>query len=1467
MSKINVLRIINLNYNNNTIRIDDECFHLGTESTLFSLRNGGGKSVLVQMLTAPFVHKRYRNTKDRPFESYFTTSRPTHILVEWQLDGGAGYVLIGMMVRKKQDQSEDGSVDELEILTYIHEYRKSDPYDIHHIPLVENVDGQKKLKSYVEVKKLLEDFKKYKKDKASTFNYYDLNQPAQYRRYFEHLKEYKIDHKEWETIIKKINEEESGLSKLFANAKDEKGLIENWFLPTIESKLAKEDDRTKKFAQLMVKYIEQYKASKSKIERKDAIDHFKEATIPLRGAAENFEAEVLKVKEHENSIAHLIQYLVETSSKSQLKQEEVQGFIEEIEEDIRSIAYDALSYDIYTLEDQKQAQVQKRIALEHQLNDEENQRKSVIKAKNIQSCAYLHKKYMEASKEVQEWENDLDITRQKDKDLTPERDNLGYNLKCYYDQAVLDKKEILIQLENRIEALKEERSQEKQREKSIHSEQNSYSQQKGNLKAKIEQFDQMENSFNGIYKESLTRNIMGTYEEGLLESKQYEVKQAYEKIGRNIIQFKNTKQNNEEKLISITRNREDAEKQFTIEEQSLKQLVDQFTAYKEELEARKIAMRYIDLPESMVFDLEKIEEAFKQKLSRLQQERRNLESQLEKEEEAYQKLKTGKVLDLPKEVEMQLSKDDLDYVYGMEWLRRNRKSTKENEALVAANPFIPYAIIMSEKDLLKLQNKTLDLYTSFPIPIIKREDLEGHTQRENAKVYQLEKVSFIVAFNHNLLDETGLKLLLEEKEQHISQLQDKYQSKQKDIAFYDEKRNLIAYQKVTKVNYEEVQKQIQHTKASIDGLNQEILDLRQAYANLEKEQTELQSQLSSLEENFKILEKQLNDLSQLILAYGLYMKQKEQLSALEEEIKANEEMLQNISKHIAELEEGTQKANKDRLNHQQDLEALQEKQTKFRNYHQGEYLSKDIEDMEARYNSITKELQGEQQLLEKNLEKAQGRFKEAEEELMRKQTEYKLSELDYKGIKYDRFIEDDLKRQLEALEAIIKELRENWHKVETQIRVIETEMNNKIKDLPEKVRESVPKDRSLIKVQDFKVAKRAKEEEKTTYKQQFKELEKQSLLYEANLGYLKEYEHLTIYEQAEEGSFYVPVEEISDLRAKLIRDYKEKKENCSQKQKEVEKLLRNIMAQEQFKEDFFKVPLENLEELTAVPDTFLEQLQMIYASYEELMGKIAVDIALIEEEKEKVIDVLLQYIADVHAYMGKIDKNATITIRGRSLKMLKIILPNWEEQLALYTQRLKDFVELLTERGLKNLERNENIEELVGTQVTTKNLYNDVVGIGNIDIKLYKIEEDREYPITWADVSKNSGGEGFLSAFVILSSLLSFMRRDDTDIFAEYEDGKVLVMDNPFAQTNAEHLLKPLMDIAKKSNTQLICLTGLGGESIYNRFDNIYVLSLITSRLQNGTKYLRSEHKKGENTEELVATHMKIEEVEQTQLF
>ena len=72
------------------------------------------------------------------------------------------------------------------------------------------------------------------------------------------------------------------------------------------------------------------------------------------------------------------------------------------------------------------------------------------------------------------------------------------------------------------------------------------------------------------------------------------------------------------------------------------------------------------------------------------------------------------------------------------------------------------------------------------------------------------------------------------------------------------------------------------------------------------------------------------------------------------------------------------------------------------------------------------------------------------------------------------------------------------------------------------------------------------------------------------------------------------------------------------------------------------------------------------------------------------------------------------------------------------------------------------------------------------------------------------------------------------------ESSKVLIMDNPFGKISSEHLLKPVMEIAKKYNTQLLCFTAQKGDNIYNEFENIYHLNLELIRASK-TRLLTAE--------------------------
>ena len=68
----------------------------------------------------------------------------------------------------------------------------------------------------------------------------------------------------------------------------------------------------------------------------------------------------------------------------------------------------------------------------------------------------------------------------------------------------------------------------------------------------------------------------------------------------------------------------------------------------------------------------------------------------------------------------------------------------------------------------------------------------------------------------------------------------------------------------------------------------------------------------------------------------------------------------------------------------------------------------------------------------------------------------------------------------------------------------------------------------------------------------------------------------------------------------------------------------------------------------------------------------------------------------------------------------------------------------------------------------------------------------------------------------------------------------------------------PMLDMAKKANTQLVCLSGLGGDSIYSCFDNIYVLNLINASLRDGGQYLKGEHTRGKDEEVMEASQIEV---------
>ena len=1487
MSKINAVRFINLNYNNNAMKINDECMQFSGKSTLLSLRNGGGKTVLVQMMTAPFVHRGKQKTKDRPFESYFTTAKPSFILVEWLLDGGAGYVLTGLMVRKNQEISEE-KTDALEMMAIISEYKEPCMQDIHHLPVVEQNEKTMKLKSYNSCRKLFED---YKKDKKLSFFCYDMSSPAQSRQYFYKLMEYQINYKEWETIIRKVNVKESGLSELFSDCRTEKELVEKWFLEAVESKLNKEENKVKNFQEILEKYAGKYKNIKEQLKRRDAIQKFKEAAEEIQINAEDFLVKEGEKIEQEKVIAAFIARLNVLYEEAEIERERQEEGRKKLQEELEFLKYEQLSCEFHEKNREKRNHASNREMIDLEKESLLRKQEKIQKKVHVFLCA---KQQEMVNEDKQEWEirkEKAAISRTKEENLEPERNRIGGQLSGYYEYRLSDNKEKQEAIKKQKLQIRKDISQQKDILNEYREKTKKITESKGSFRSLVRGYDNIEIKYNSNYRENLSRNILGVYEAGMLDIKQ----EMYDKEQKKSIQEnkeqKEKFENTTEEIHRTERAIEEKREKYFQKDSDIKQAEKEKKGYEQELEERKDILKYLELPEEKLFAREEILHKAKIKMQELSSRRRTLEKKEDALQKEYKLLVSGRVMELSDNLKEEFEKLDVPVVYGMEWLKKNGFTEKKNKEIVSQNPFLPYALILTRQELKKLSERNGETYTSFPIPIIERENLESIKLDRTQSFVKMQDIHFYILFNENLLDEEKMEIMIEQKQKDIADIQETMQICKNEYEDYFHRFDVIKRQAVTKENWDKIQKKLQKLEKEKEDIFQNIQQARDTKQILKKNFEILQKTLRELEKKIESQAARQRAFKEIRTAYAEYEENNKKLQEYEREEERLENRQHLTEEKISQLEENYRELSGQENSLFREEESIQNSCQKFaaykeinRNVKAGKLLGVDstlrtdnnsgvkiipseaeVLKLEARYEAVTADISQELKELELEEEKALTRYHKSFGELRELCQKYNLKNSEWQNIIYDKREQLYQEAELEDYDKKIERKANLLNEKDKKIGILNSQLEGILKQIVSECGKGDPLEEEKISQKDLESAKNQTKYQLSELERKIAFSEKAIQKYRENLTALSEYNNFSADEEIhfEQDFKKMSEKELRDFKGMLIRDYNDII-RCVQKCREtLAQTLNKIARQEAFQDASYKTPLENMLKVCDNAAKVLRQLNITLESYDSLMKQLEVDISLVETEKKNVTELLEDYVQNIHKNLEKIGRNSTIKIREKSIKMLKVILPVWEDNEKLYSLRLSDLVDEITEEGIRLFENNENAQEYIGRKVTSKNLYDTVVGTGNVQIQLYKIEEQREQQISWNQVAKNSGGEGFLSAFVILSSLLDYMRKDDSDIFMDKNEGKVLLMDNPFAQTNAEHLLKPLMNLADKTNTQLICLTGLGGESIYNRFDNIYVLNLIEAHLRNGIQYLRPEHKKGEEVkvETILPTHIEVEEM------
>lgn len=216
MPKINRMRIANIQYDGKVIKdLLLNCY--GGENVLINLANGGGKSVLVQLLQQPLLPES--KIHGREIYSYLSQEHPSYILIEWKLDNTPKKYLLTGIVISRLFSSEDRN--KARYFTFLHSYTSRNEWDIQNIPLIVKEEEAIRYKSYDAAMKLISEQK-------NTEELYLYGREDQ-KSYREKLAEYGIFTNEWK-VLAKMNENEGGVDELFKDCKTSDSLINKWIL-------------------------------------------------------------------------------------------------------------------------------------------------------------------------------------------------------------------------------------------------------------------------------------------------------------------------------------------------------------------------------------------------------------------------------------------------------------------------------------------------------------------------------------------------------------------------------------------------------------------------------------------------------------------------------------------------------------------------------------------------------------------------------------------------------------------------------------------------------------------------------------------------------------------------------------------------------------------------------------------------------------------------------------------------------------------------------------------------------------------------------------------------------------------------------------------------------------------------------------------------------------------------------------
>jgi chromosome segregation ATPase len=1469
MPQINRIRIINFSYNNNHRNIVDETFDLlQGENALFNLKNGGGKSVLVQLLLQPIIPKT--KLMSRRIEDFFKGKKtPSYIMIEWKLEDQGGYLLTGIALTNKESQvrEQDDANNSIKYYTFTSAYRESNAFDIKNIPLIK----QQNEKIYIE------DFKDARKQiiakekETGAVRLFSDEDGADYRR---HLESFNIFQDEWKSIILKINESEGGVIEIFEKCKTSQQLMNDWILKSVEKVVTNEDKDQKKLEQMLENLVEEMISNEQFIYEKDLYTDFLRQSNDFLNKLEELVQSIDKENQLEGYIAKLYYFLKSEINKMTAEIEQQNELISSSQEEVKRIDLEERSKAYYDELENVTRWTESLSEVNNELNIINERIERSSKEVKVQQAARDYRQIKGLEGKIAGIMAEIEKVKfngNHDEKIK----NLEYSLKLAYEKALSELKVKVLKINTDVEKNMAAIKDFNDKLDELDRENNDLSVKKGIVISKIEQFEKNENKIRKELGLTYERNLLGEIEqiyfdeffrsldEGMQEligerkSNFHEI----ERLGQLSVSFK-------EKMDSLR----EAERDFVIEETKLGSSIDTYNLLEESL--KPVFERY-DIHFSKRFHYQENLLMVDKHVHELEKIERDSALNSHTIKENIASLKEG-TLHVSKEFSQWLVNQDIEFETGEKYLRKQPAHIRES--LVQQNPILPFSFLLYDEDIERLKTMEISCKTHQMVPILSYGNINETFIVEGQSVHIKERLQLLCLYDQRMIDADNLDGYLAELQEEWNQLNEKLIHYRQQLEVVREDFRLLKQFDFDKDYLYELEGKKKKILEQIDFVKEEIKSLDEEQSKVAENQRQLSERNVTLD---RLLEKKAErkiKAQELIKENEEYIENKQ----FEREISVSNTRISKektaINGEVFRLSKEKDDLIEQRSQVKNTVEGKKRNYELYKNAHKAVVLDQDIEEMEGQLQALKSEVTWALERLEGDLQEKRSELKDKQESL----ASYQLEVSEYIDMVFDAVKLSELQQEVGELVKKQKKLNQSYLEVNGALRKAEgllISAEKEVKNLAE-----VPLEQSLIKL-NFEIRRKEEKNKKEDATNTINKLRSDSKRYEKVTNKIEEKIDVSKHEV---NTNYVMKENVDQDYQTINKELNQLKEENNSSEKNLGRNYDQLKIKFGNKNNHIENILAGLDILIdgaqSDKDKYYylgERLLLSNESLRKLIKACEERLSNVEKNKHDMIQHSYLHAKQVFGEIQKIAENSSIKLDGknRPIPMLKINMEPLSETEEENITKMRAYIEncvSIIKKDMKEDKRLEEIHKKISKYMSTKELLNVLSDLGKLKIMAYKIDinvNNSGYK-SWEQVMKeNSGGERFVSFFAVLVALMSYTRTSMKfeDDYQRNTDTKVLIMDNPFGPISSEHLLKPLFKIAQKYNTQLICLTDLKQNSILNCFNLIYMIK-IRQNVFGTNEYIQLEQQikedaQVERDEMLEKAVFRASEIEQISLF